>query len=117
MMDYSTIQARSLGPPLHPHNQWAIDEVDRLYRHLAEIHDISAAQLAKHAQWHHSEANPSPVRFTTNRRCLDGTPSATRTFPPPLVDFSPQASLRQQGTPAVPTGERVTRTAHEEPTP
>jgi hypothetical protein len=31
------------------------------------------------------------------RQSHDGTPSATRTAPPLLVDFSPKASLRQQG--------------------
>jgi hypothetical protein len=42
-MDYTASQARSLGPLLPPRNQWAIDEVDRLYRQLTEIHAIGAA--------------------------------------------------------------------------
>jgi hypothetical protein len=46
MMDYVTTQAQSLGPLLLPHKQWAIDEVDRLYHQLIEIHAIGAAQLA-----------------------------------------------------------------------
>jgi hypothetical protein len=43
MMDYTASQARSLGPLLPPRNQWGIDEVDRLYRQLTEIHAIGAA--------------------------------------------------------------------------
>jgi hypothetical protein len=38
MMDFTATQAQSLGPLLPPRNQWAINEVDRLYRQLAEIH-------------------------------------------------------------------------------
>jgi hypothetical protein len=45
-MDYTTTQARSLGPLLPRRNQCAIDEVERLYDQLMEIHTIDAAQLA-----------------------------------------------------------------------
>jgi hypothetical protein len=38
MMDYAATQAWSLGPLLPPHNQWVIDEVDRLYCQLTKIH-------------------------------------------------------------------------------
>jgi hypothetical protein len=62
-MDYATTQPRSLGPLLPPHKQWAIDEVDKLYLQLTEIHAISAAQLAECTRWHCSDANPIPVWF------------------------------------------------------
>jgi hypothetical protein len=78
-MDYAATQAWSLGPLLPPHNQWAIDKVDWLYCQLTEIHEIGAAQLAKCAWWSHSDTNPSPIRFRTNRRSPNGMPSSTRT--------------------------------------
>jgi hypothetical protein len=66
MLDYATTQAQSQGPLLPPHNQWAIDEVDMLYLHLAEVHGISAAQLAECARWHRSDTNPSLARSRTD---------------------------------------------------
>jgi hypothetical protein len=89
-MDYAAAQARSLGPLLPPRNQWDIEEVDMLYCQLTKIHAIGAAQLAECALWHCSNSSPSPVRFRTDRRSLDGMPSATRMAPPPPVDFSPK---------------------------
>jgi hypothetical protein len=89
-MDYAATQAWSLGPLLPPRNQWAIEEVDRLYRQLAEIHAISVAQLAKCTWWHHSDANPSPIWFRTDRWSPNGMPPTTRMAPLPPVDFSPK---------------------------
>jgi hypothetical protein len=61
-----------------------------LYCQLTKIHAIGAAQLAECALWRCSNSSPSPVRFRTDRRSLDGMPSATRMAPPPPVDFSPK---------------------------
>jgi hypothetical protein len=65
-MDYAATQARSLGLLLPPHNQWAIYEVDRLYRQLTEINTIGATQLAECTRWRRSDANPSRIRFRTD---------------------------------------------------
>jgi hypothetical protein len=43
MMDYADTQARSLVPLLPPRNQWAINEVDRLYRQLRCHHQCRVA--------------------------------------------------------------------------
>jgi hypothetical protein len=99
-MDYVITQARSLGPLLPPHIQWAIDEVDKLYHELTEIHDICPTELAECTQWCHSDANPSPVQFRTGRRSPNGMPSATRMAPSPPADFSPPPSFTVTARPA-----------------
>jgi hypothetical protein len=73
------------------------DGVDKLYRQLAEIHAIAAAQLAGCAHWRHSDSTPSLVRGRTGRQRPDEMPSVIRMAPPPPTDFSPQTSLWQQG--------------------
>jgi hypothetical protein len=40
-------KALSASPPFN------VDGVDKMYRQLAEIHTIAAAQLAKCAHWRH----------------------------------------------------------------
>jgi hypothetical protein len=66
MMDYTTTKAWSLGPLLPPHNQWGIDEVNRLYYQFTEIHSIGTAQLEECARWRCSDANPRLIRFRTD---------------------------------------------------
>jgi hypothetical protein len=78
MIDYALAQARSEGKVNAPHHQGGLtkatkakavsisppptaDEVDRLYRQLAEIHAISAAQLAECTHWCHFASTSSPV--------------------------------------------------------
>jgi hypothetical protein len=122
-MDYAATQARSLGPMLPPRNQLAIDEVDRLYCQLTEIHTISVAQLAKCARWCRSDANASPVRFRTDRWSPDGTPSATRMAPPPPVNFylklcyGSKACVMSPWHTGSTTGKRAARMAHAELVP
>jgi hypothetical protein len=51
----------STSPPL------SIDGVHKMYRQLAKIHTITAAQLAECAQWRRSNQTPSPVWAGTGR--------------------------------------------------
>jgi hypothetical protein len=114
MIDYALDQARSEGKVNAPHHQGGLtkatkakavsisppptaDEVDRLYRQLAEIHAISAAQLAECTHWCRFASTSSPVWARTGRQGSDEMLSTTRMALPPSTEFSPQASLQQQG--------------------
>jgi hypothetical protein len=113
MMDYATTQAWSEGVISTPYRQWdlaeaihfsplpTVDEMDRLYRQLAEIHTIGAAQLAECAHWSRYDSTPSPIRVRTSRQGHDETPSATWMAPPPPTNFSPPHALLQQQNPHV----------------
>jgi hypothetical protein len=86
MMDYATTQARSLGPLLPPHIQWSIDEVDKLYHELTEIHYICPIELAECAWWRQSK--PSSVQDWPTQprwddiRYQDGSTTTRRLLPP-----------------------------------
>jgi hypothetical protein len=83
MMDYAATQARPEGMISTHRCRWGlaeatmakatsfsplptIDEVDRLYHQLAEIHAIGAAQPAECAHWRCSNSTPSMVWARTS---------------------------------------------------
>jgi hypothetical protein len=104
IMDFtSTAQAKEVAPPAsHEGSQTeataakplsaspplTADGVDKMYRQLAEIHTIAAAQLAECAHWHRYDSTPSPVRAGTGCQWPAVMLSATRLAPSPPTDFS-----------------------------
>jgi hypothetical protein len=103
-MDYATTQARSLGPLLPPRNQCAIDEVERLYDQLMEIHTIDAAQLAGAP----SGTVPMPIQSRFGSGPADGAPMGRHPLPGWLHCYGhglflcllmpPQAPLKDSAT-------------------
>jgi hypothetical protein len=85
------------------------DEVDMLYYQLTEIHAIGATQLAEYARRWHSSAAPGPFWLRTGRQGSDGTPSVTRTAPPPPTNFFPRIPPWRQGPPSEPLACRQDR--------
>jgi hypothetical protein len=82
-----TVVAKSPGasPPL------TADEVDRMYRQLAEIHAITTAQLADCACWCRIDSPPPPPGSTqmgTSWPRTDAVPSTIRLAPSPPTNFS-----------------------------
>jgi hypothetical protein len=70
-----------------------IDEVDKMYRHLVEIHTITTAQLVECIHWRWSNLTPNTAHANVGWRGPTVEPSAIRTAPLPPTDFSPQALL------------------------
>jgi hypothetical protein len=68
-----------------------------MYRQLAEIDAIIVTQLAECARWCRSNPTSKAAHTGAGWRGLTVEPSMTRMTPPPLTDFSPQASLWRQG--------------------
>jgi hypothetical protein len=73
--------------------QLTADGLDKMYRQLAEIHAIAAAQLAECAHWRRSDSTPSLVQARTRWYRPSMMPSVTRLAPSPPTDFFSQASL------------------------
>jgi hypothetical protein len=72
----------SASPPL------TTDGVDKMYRQLAEIHAITATQLAECAHLHLSDSTPRSVQVGTGQPRPVVTPSTIRLAPSPPIDFS-----------------------------
>jgi hypothetical protein len=68
-----------------------------LYRQLVEIHIIATTQLAECARWCWSNPTPNMAYVGASLRGPAAVPFATKMVPPPSIDFSPEASLWQQG--------------------
>jgi hypothetical protein len=86
-------KAKSLSPPP------TIDEVDRLYHQLGEIHTIGAMQLVECARWWRSTPAPSSVWARTGQQGPDAMLSMIRMVPLPPTDFSPPLSLATAARP------------------
>jgi hypothetical protein len=67
--------------------------MDRLYRQLAEIHAITAMQLAECACWRQSDPTPSLVQAGIGWQRPTMMPSVTRLAPSSPTNFSSQAPL------------------------
>jgi hypothetical protein len=74
----------STSPPI------TVDRVDKMYHQLAEIHAITAVQLAECARWRQSDPTPSPVRVGTGQQRLTVKPSVARLAPSPLLISCPE---------------------------
>jgi hypothetical protein len=73
------------------------DGVDKMYRHMTEIHGITVAPLAECTHWHQSNPTLDVAHASASWRGLAVVPSVTSAAPSPPTDISPQASLRQRG--------------------
>jgi hypothetical protein len=95
VMNYATTQAQPKGVSSMPHRRWGlaeatlakamsfsppptVDEVDKLYRQLEEIHTIGTMQLAECPCSRRSAPAPSPVQARTGRLGPDAMLSVIR---------------------------------------
>jgi hypothetical protein len=82
----------SASPPL------TTDEVNRMYRQLAEIHAITATQLAECARWCQADSTPRSVRPGMSQPRPGAAPIVARLAPSPPTNFLSQApSWPRQG--------------------
>jgi hypothetical protein len=67
------------------------DGVDKLYRQLAKIHAIAAAQLTECAHWRRFDPTSGPVQARASWQGHAMEPFVARMAPPPPTDFPPKA--------------------------
>jgi hypothetical protein len=90
-------QAKAIAAkPLSAPPLLTVDEMDKMYRQLVEIHSISTTQLAECAHWCWSDSTPSSVWAGTDRSRPVVTPSTITLAPSPPTDFLSHAPLWRQ---------------------